>query len=174
MSTHDEGGARRVEEPQPDSDPAPAPAAPPYVPAADAHPGSSFDTDRGRPDREDAVEERRTVKPAKTSAAAAVALALGVLALFMVLTLVLSPVGLVLGVIGIILGIVGIRAAGKVGITGKGVAGTGLVFSVIAVLLAAAAAIGITTVLNNQNAVDRIQQQVQKLRDQLPTTVPRP
>lgn len=172
MSTHDEGGARRVEEPQPGS--GPAPAAPPYGSAADARPASSSDTDRDHPDREDAVEERRTVKPAKTSAAAAFALALGVLALFMVLTLVLSPLGLVLGIIGIILGIIGIRAARKVGITGKGVAGTGLVFSVIAVLLAAAAAIGITTVLNNQNAVDRIQQQVQKLRDQLPTTVPRP
>lgn len=118
------------------------------------------------------VEEQRVnAKPAKTSVAAAIALALGVAALLCVLTVILSPVGLVLGVLGIIAGIVGIKAAKKVGITGGGVAKTGLVLSVLAVIAAIVFAVGTVTFLNNQGAVDRLEQQVQNLRDKLPTQV---
>lgn len=128
----------------------------------------AVDQDRDRSDGYDEIEQRRTVKPAKTSVAAAFALALGVAALLLVLTIILSPIGLVLGIIGIILGILGIRAAKKAGTTGRGVAITGLILSVLAVLLAAAAAIGITTFLNNEGAVNSVEQQVQQLRDRLP------
>ncbi|GAB2939246.1 hypothetical protein GCM10027047_39320 [Rhodococcus aerolatus] len=122
---------------------------------------------------ETGLDRRVDGRPARTSAAAAFALAVGVAAVVCVLTVILSPVGLVLGVLGLILGIVGIRAARKVGITGKGVATTGLVLSVLSVVAAVAFAVGAVTVLNNQSAVDRLNQQVQNLRDKLPTQVVR-
>jgi len=39
------------------------------------------------------------------------------------------------------------------------------------VLLAIAFAVGVVTVLNNQSAVDRLQRQVQSVRDKLPAQV---
>lgn len=121
------------------------------------------------------VEQRVITKPARTSAAAAFALIFGVAALLSVLTVILSPVGLVLGVIGLILGLVGIRMARRTGITGKGVAIGGLVLSLLAVLASVTIAVGATTVLNNDTAVNRLQHQVDKLRDKLPghVTVPK-
>jgi len=117
------------------------------------------------------VDQRVITKPARTSVAAVFALVFGVLALFSVLTVILAPVGLIFGVIGLILGVVGLRRARRPGITGKGVAAGGLVLSVVAVLLAIAFAVGVVTVLNNQSAVDRLQQQVQSVRDKLPAQV---
>jgi hypothetical protein len=108
----------------------------------------------------------RTVA-AKTSAAAAFALVFGVASLISVGTVILSVVGLVLGLIGIVLGIVGMRMARRPGVTGRGVAIGGLVLSAIAVLLALAFAAGVTTFLNDEGAVDRLQQQVDDLRDRL-------
>lgn len=126
----------------------------------------------GTPVRGDRPEEHRlSIKPAKTSAAAAFALVFGVSALLSVLTVILSPLGLVLGLVGIVLGVVGMKMAGRIGVTGKGVAIGGLVLSVLAVLLAAAALIGITTVLNDDSAVARLEEQVQQLRDELPQDV---
>lgn len=116
-------------------------------------------------------EEQVITKPAHTSAAAAFALAIGVAALLCVLTVVLSPVGLVLSVIGVILGIVGIRAARKLGITGKAVAIAGVVLSTIALIISIVFAAGAVTVLNNDKAVDRIERQLDKVRDKLPNKV---
>lgn len=123
-----------------------------------------------------AVEERAGgPKPAKTSLAAAFALAFGVAAFVLVLTVLFSPVGLVLGIIGIILGIVGLLMARKVGVTGRAVAITGLVLSGLSVLIVGALAIGLTTFLNDQGAVDRLEQQIDQLRDDLPdAAVPTP
>lgn len=122
------------------------------------------------------VEQRVITKPARTSVAAAFALIFGLAALISVLTVILSPVGLVLAIIGLILGVIGIRMARRTGITGKGVAIGGLVLSLIAVLVSVTIAVGATTVLNNDNAVNRLQHQVDKLRDKLPekVTVPTP
>ena len=117
------------------------------------------------------MEQRVITKPARTSVAAVFALVFGVAAVFSVLTVILSPLGLVLGVIGLILGVVGLRMARRPGITGKGVASGGVVLSVVAVLVAIAFAVGVVTVLNNQSAVDRLQHQVQNLRDKLPAHV---
>ena len=114
--------------------------------------------------------EHRT-KPAKTSAAAAFALVFGVAALIAVLTVILAPVALVLSLIGIVLGIVGMKMAKRVGITGKTVALGGLVLSVLSLLLAVTAAIGVTTFLNNDAAVTRMENEVSQLRDKLPTDV---
>ena len=122
-------------------------------------------------DRPVAVEERVVTKPARTSAAAAFALAVGTAAFVCVLIVVLSPVGLVLGIIGLILGVIGLRAARRVGITGKGVAIAGLVLSGLAIVVSIAFAAGVVTVLNNDSAVERIEQEVDKMRDQLPTSV---
>ncbi len=117
------------------------------------------------------VEQRVSTKPAKTSAAAAFALVFGLSALLSVLTVILSPLGLVLGLIGIALGVVGMKMAKRPGVTGKGVAIAGLVLSVLAVLLTVAIAIGLTTFVNDDSAVNRLEQQVERLRDQLPTDV---
>ncbi|WP_172650871.1 DUF4190 domain-containing protein [Rhodococcus opacus] len=122
-------------------------------------------------DRPVAVEERVVTKPARTSAAAAFALAVGTAAFVCVLIVILSPVGLVLGIIGVILGVIGLRAARRWGITGKGVAIAGLVLSGLAIVISIAFAAGVVTVLNNDSAVERIEQQVDNMRDQLPSTV---
>ncbi|MGB2566909.1 DUF4190 domain-containing protein [Micromonospora citrea] len=105
--------------------------------------------------------------PAKTSAAAAFALVFGVAALFSVLTAILAWIGLVLGIIGVILGIVGLKMSRRPGVTGRGVAIGGLVLSALAVLLGLALAAGITTFVNDEGAVDRLQQRVDDLRDKL-------
>jgi predicted membrane protein len=118
----------------------------------------------------DPIYEER-IKPAKTSAAAAFALVFGVSALLSVLTVIIGPLGIVLALVGIILGVVGMRNAKRVGVTGKGVALGGLILSVIALLLGVALAAGVTFYLNDEQAVDRLEQQVQNLRDQLPNDV---
>ncbi len=135
------------------------------------HRGGAEDADVGDRGRGVQVEQRVVTKPARTSVAAVFALVFGVVAVFSVLTVILSPLGLALGVIGLILGVVGLRMARRPGITGKGVASGGVVLSVVAVLVAIAFAVGVVTVLNNQSAVDRLQHQVQNLRDKLPAHV---
>ncbi|MBM0233295.1 hypothetical protein JNW91_16395 [Micromonospora sp. STR1_7] len=104
---------------------------------------------------------------AKTSAAATFALVFGVAGLLSVLTAILAWLGLVLGIIGIILGIVGLKMSQRPGVTGRGVAIGGLVLSILAVLIGLGLAAGLTTFLNNEGAVDRLQQQVDNLRDKL-------
>ena len=115
------------------------------------------------------VEHR--IRPARTSVAAALALVFGVSALTCALSVVLSPVALVLGVIGMVLGVVGFKMAKRVGITGKAVAATGLLLSLMAVVLAGILAVGITTMLNDNGAVTRLEEKVQDLRGQLPAEI---
>jgi len=116
------------------------------------------------------VHEQRLL-PAKTSAAAVFALVFGLSALLAALTVILSPLALVLAIIGIILGIVGMKMVKRAGVTGRGVAIGGLVLAVLALILSITVIAGVTTVLNNQSAVDRLDKQVQKLRDNLPDKV---
>ena len=115
------------------------------------------------------VEHR--IKRAKTSAAAAIALAIGSAAFVLTLLVLFFPVALILGVIGLLLGIVGFRATKKPGVTGKGVALAAIVLSAVSILLGAVFAAGVVTVLNNESAVNRIEQQVENLRDRLPNNV---
>ncbi|RKN50518.1 DUF4190 domain-containing protein [Micromonospora endolithica] len=109
----------------------------------------------------------RSGTAAKTSAAAAFALVFGVAALFSVLTAILAWIGVVLAIVGIVLGIIGLKMATRPGVTGRGVAIGGLVLSVLALLIGLALGAGITTFLNNEGAVDRIQEQVDDLRDRI-------
>ncbi|MEH0827704.1 MULTISPECIES: hypothetical protein [unclassified Micromonospora] len=104
---------------------------------------------------------------AKTSAAATFGLVFGVAAFFSVLTAILAWIGLLLGIIGVILAIVGLKMSRRPGVTGRGVAIGGLVLSALAVLLGLALVAGISTFVNNEGAVDRLQQQVDDLRDRL-------
>ncbi|MEU5914644.1 DUF4190 domain-containing protein [Micromonospora sp. NPDC047527] len=104
---------------------------------------------------------------AKTSAAATFALVFGVAGLLSVLTAILAWIGLILGIIGVILGIVGLKMSRRPGVTGRGVAIGGLVLSILAVLIGLGLAAGITTFVNNEGAVNRLQQQVDDLRDKL-------
>jgi vacuolar-type H+-ATPase subunit I/STV1 len=91
----------------------------------------------------------------------------GVAALLSVLTAILASVGLLLGIIGVILAIIGLRMSRRPGVTGRGVAIGGLVLSALAVLLGLALAAGITTFVNNEGAVDRLEKRVSDLRDKL-------
>lgn len=116
-------------------------------------------------------DERHIVKPAKTSAAAVFSLVFGLSALLSVLTVILGPLALVLGIIGVLLGVVGLKMAKRPGVTGKGVAIGGLVLSTLALLLAVAAAIGVTTFLNDEQAVERLEQRIEQLRNELPSDV---
>ena len=93
-------------------------------------------------------------------------------ALFSVLTIFLASLALILSIVGIILGIVGMRMAKRVGVTGRGVAMGGLLLAVLALILSITVTAGVTTVLNNKSAVDRINKQVQKLEKNLPSKVP--
>ncbi|WP_320065470.1 DUF4190 domain-containing protein [Micromonospora sp. RTGN7] len=104
---------------------------------------------------------------AKTSTAATFALVFGVAALFSTLTAILAWVGLLLGIIGVILGIVGLKMSRRPGVTGHGVAIGGLVLSALAVLLGLALVAGISTFVNNEKAVDRLEQRVEDLRYKL-------
>ena len=115
------------------------------------------------------IEHR--IKRAKTSAAAAIALAIGSAAFVLTLLVLFFPVALILGVIGLLLGIVGFRATKKPGVTGKAVALAAIALSAVSILLGAVFAAGVVTVLNNETAVNRIEQQVENLRDQLPNNV---
>ena len=102
------------------------------------------------------------------------AVVFGLSALLSVLTVVLVPLGLVLSLIGIVLGIVGIRNADRIQVTGRGTAIGGLVLSIIAALLGGAMALGVTYFLNDERALDRVEQQLQDWRDDLPTEVDLP
>lgn len=104
---------------------------------------------------------------AKTSAAATFSLVFGVAALLSVLTAILASVGLLLGIIGLILGIFGLRMSRRPGVTGRGVAIGGLVLSALAVLIGLALAAGISTFINNEQAVNRLEKRVTDLRDKL-------
>jgi hypothetical protein len=104
---------------------------------------------------------------AKTSAAATFSLVFGVSAMVCVLTAILSWAGIILGIIGIILGVVGLRMAARPGVTGRGVTIGGLVLSIIALILGLVFIAGVTTVLNNEGAVNRLQDQVDDLRSRI-------
>jgi hypothetical protein len=91
----------------------------------------------------------------------------GLSALLCVLTVVLAPLS-GLAVIGLVLGVVGLKMAKRVAITGKGVAIGGIVLSGVALALAITVVAGVTSVLNDESAVQHLEQQVQKLRDNLP------
>jgi len=121
-------------------------------------------------DRGNLVEEHR-IKRAKTSAVAVFSLIFGLTALYAVLTVILSPLGLVLSLIGLVLGFLGIRAARTMGVTGKGVAISGIVLSVIALVGSIAIAAGVTFFLNDEDAVQRFENSVEDLRDDLPQDI---
>lgn len=108
---------------------------------------------------------------AKTSAAAVFGLIFGLSALLSVLTVILTPLGLVLGIIGVILSIVGLSMGKRAGVTGRGVAAGGLALSIISVLLGGVVAAGVTFFINDETAVDRVEQQLQDWRDELPEDV---
>jgi hypothetical protein len=113
------------------------------------------------------VQEVR-IKPAKTSTVAVFALVFGLTALYAVLTVILSVVGLICALVGIALGIWGIRRAAEQGVTGKGVAVSGLVLSAVALVGFIAFAAGVSTFFNDEDAVQRLENQVDQLRNDLP------
>lgn len=113
-----------------------------------------------------------TASPTKhrTSAAATFALVLGLIGFLAAITGLLAPVAVMAGLIGLILGIVGVRAANKPHLTGKGVAISGLVLSILALLLGLAAIIGVATIVSsNPQVLDQITNLVNNARSQLPT-----
>lgn len=120
--------------------------------------------------RTETVVENRGTRPAKTSAAAAFALVFGLAALFCALTAVLSPLAVLFGLIGIVLGIAGLNMAKRAGVTGKGVATGGLVTAVLGLLLGGAVLAGAAVLVNDEQRLDQLQERLDDLRDDLPTT----
>ncbi len=114
------------------------------------------------------VEHR--MRPAKTSAAAAFALVFGLSALFCALTAILAPAAVLFGLTGLILGIVGMKKAKLVGVTGKGVAIGGLITAVLGLLLGGAVLAGAAFLVNSPAGLDRVQSELDRLRNNLPST----
>jgi hypothetical protein len=110
------------------------------------------------------------VLPAKTSAAAVFALVFGLAALFCALTAILSPAAVLFGLIGIVLGIAGRKMALRPGVTGRSTATGGLVLSVLGLVLGAAVIAGASVLVNDEARLDQLQNQIEDLRDNLPST----
>jgi hypothetical protein len=108
----------------------------------------------------------------KTSAAAVFGLVFGLSALFCALTAVLSPVAVVFGLLAIVLSVVGLSKAKRPNVTGRGVALGGLVLGILGLILGGTLIAGLTTVLNDQKQVDRIERRLDDLKENLPTEVP--
>ena len=115
------------------------------------------------------TDSRHGVLRAKTSAAAVFALVFGLAALFCALTAILSPAAVVFGIVGILLGIAGLKMAKRPGVTGRGVAIGGLVTAVLGLLLGAAVIAGASVLVNDDRRLDQIQNQLENLRDDLPS-----
>ena len=77
---------------------------------------------------------------------------------------------MVFGIIGIVLGVVGLKMAKRVGVTGKGVAVGGLVTAVLGLLLGGAVIGGLSALVNDEQRLDQLQNQIDDLRDQVPST----
>jgi len=152
----------------------------PHPRADDVRDGRGDDVRRDRGDvgrrdtRAPGRDDVRDPAPAKTSAAATFALVFGLSALLSFLTLILSPLALVLAVIGVLLGVAGLKMTKRRGVTGKGLAIAGLIMSVLVLVLGLLGAIGVSTFLNDDQAVNRLEQQVEQLRSQIPTDVELP
>lgn len=141
--------------------------------------GRMAGTDRDLPrDSAQRVSHTETVGPReteqglarhKTSAAAVFALVFGLAALFCALTAILAPAAVVFALIGIVLGVVGLKMSKKPHVTGHGVAIGGLVTAVLGLLLGGAVIAGAAVLVNDEGALDRISEQIDDLRDDVPT-----
>lgn len=126
--------------------------------------------------REEQVETVRPtdrphgVRPAKTSAAAVFSLVFGLSALFCALTAILSPAAVLLGLVGILVGIAGLKMTKRPGITGRSTAMSGLVLSVLGLIIGAAVIAGVSILVNDEQRLDQLQNQIEDLRDDLPST----
>lgn len=131
-------------------------------------------TEVGRTDRHHTVYSSKDVPKLKTSAAATFALVFGLSALFSVLSLVLAPLALPFALIGLVLGLVGMRKARLPHVTGSGLAVTGLVMSVLTLLLIVAAAVGVFALKDNEAFIDELNQRIDSVSESVPTEVPSP
>lgn len=108
----------------------------------------------------------------KTSAAAVFSLVFGLSALLCAIAVLLSPLAVVFGLIGLVLGIVGLKMTKQVHVTGRGVAIGGLVMSVLGLLLGIGVIAGAATFLTDESNLQRIEERLQDLRDEVPTELP--
>ncbi|MGI8575399.1 MAG: hypothetical protein ACR2MA_08665 [Egibacteraceae bacterium] len=137
--------------------------------------------DRNHDQRDDRTVEHERVREThhevspdagKTSAAATFALIFGLSALLCALTLFLSPFAVLFGLIALVLGVVGMKMAKRPLVTGKTLAISGLIMGVLGLLLGIGLLAGLGLFLNNDTNVERIENQLQQFRDQLPTELP--
>jgi hypothetical protein len=169
-------GAHRA--PTPVDAPVDAPAREPVVVTDDRLGDHRRPEDRAVEDRvpedavveptEDVVEERRVVtKRAHTSGAAAFSLIVGVVAAYTALLVFAAPADIALGFVAVLLGLIGMRSASKVGVTGRWLAALGTLLGLGAILLGTLTMANVQTSLNDKDAVDRIQQQVDQWRNRV-------
>ncbi len=130
----------------------------------------SSTVDSARPDP--LTYPARDLPKIKTSAAAVFALIFGLSALLCVLTLIFSPLALPLGLVGLVLGVVGMKKAGLPHVTGKAVAVTGLVMSVLSLLILGTLVGGLFAFKDNKNVVDQLNRQLDRVSKQIPTIIP--
>jgi len=128
--------------------------------------------------RRDGGGTTRVPQKAKTSAAAAFALVFGLSALITALLVVLAPFAILFGLIALVLGIVGIGKAKKdtlheeTVVTGRGVAISGLVLGLLALVLGIGILVGAATFLQDSGNLDRLEQGLQDLSSEIPTELP--
>lgn len=116
-----------------------------------------------------AADYEQRLRPARTSTAATFGLIFGLTALLATLTVILVPLGIVLSIVGLFLGVLGFRHARRPGITGRTIAISGTLLSIVALILGIVLVSGAITALNNERAVNWMENQVQDLRNNLPT-----
>ncbi|HEX6497838.1 MAG TPA: DUF4190 domain-containing protein [Micromonosporaceae bacterium] len=121
--------------------------------------------DEGRVHDSTVVTEPTGQRWAHVSAAATIALIVGLSAVYAALTGVLAPVAIALGIIGVIVSIVGLAAASRTGVTGHSLATLGLIGSLAGIVLGILA---ITNVLPWLHHTDQVAHFQQWLDAQLP------
>jgi hypothetical protein len=131
----------------------------------DDHRDDAVVRDTSRP--ADRSRDTRT-RPAKTSAAATFALVFGLAALFCALTGILAPFAVLFGIIGLVLAAAGFSKTKLPDVTGKGVAIGGLVTALLGFVLGAAVLAGAAVYVNDQG-LDRLEQQFDNARDNIPS-----
>ena len=115
-------------------------------------------------------EHEAVLATAKTSAAATFGLVFGLASLFCALTAILAPAAVLFGLIGLVLGLVGVKKGKLPHVTGHKVAIGGVVTALLGLLLGAAVLAGAAAIVNNEGALNRISNQIDDLRGQLPSS----
>ncbi|MFN8075726.1 MAG: hypothetical protein U0Q15_09925 [Kineosporiaceae bacterium] len=122
-----------------------------------------------RDDVREEYEQRVITRRARTSGVAALSLSFGLASAFCAVVVIFAPIAVLLGLVAVVLGVASWRITAKPGLTGRLLGVTGALLGLAGAVFGAAVVLGVTTVLNDQGALDRLERRVEQLRDQLPS-----